>query len=74
MYSSPKADLGGAHEQYNRAQQLALRDSVDFVAIAAGQAAVHLKAQKSTAAIRECDLALEVQPDFKPTLLDGDWI
>lgn len=64
-----KGDLGGALNTYNKAQQLALRDSVDFVAIAANKAAVHLKAQNPTAAIRECDLALEVQPDFKPALL-----
>ena len=54
---------------YNRAQQLALRDSVEFVAIAANKAAVHLKAQNPTAAVRECDLALEIQSDFKPALL-----
>jgi hypothetical protein len=64
-----KGDLGGALNTYNRAQQLALRDSVEFVAIAANKAAVHLKAQNPTAAVRECDLALEVQPDFKPALL-----
>lgn len=64
-----KGDLGGALNTYNRAQQLALRDSVEFVAIAANKAPVHLKAQNPTAAVRECDLALEVQPDFKPALL-----
>jgi tetratricopeptide (TPR) repeat protein len=64
-----KGDLGGALNMYNRAQQLALRDSVEFVAIAANKAAVHLKAQNPTAAVRECDLALEIQSDFKPALL-----
>ena len=64
-----KGDQGGALSKYQKAQELALRGSSEFVSIATNKAAVYLKLQQPLLAVQECDNALDAQSDFKPALL-----
>lgn len=64
-----KGDHAAALAKYQRAQELCLRASTEFVSIATNKAAVYLKLQNPILAIRECDNALDAQSDYKPALL-----
>ena len=64
-----KGSHGEALAKYNKAQQLALRGSAEFVAIATNKAAVYLRGGVPSQAINECDAALDAQPTYKPALL-----